>query len=603
MSTEQALRIGARSFASVVCLVFLATTFRAAWKSATPDFPSYYTGAKALIEGERLRDLYDWTCFKRAMSRAGIDDQLGTWVPQTPLTMLPMVPLTPFAPQTARRIWIAVSLSLLIVTLWVLSRLSSLRIEHLILLAACGFVSLHMNFVLGQYYVLLLFLLAMAYYCLERAHPTAAGILCGVAFGLKLYGGPFLLYFAVRRNWRAVAGMAVTIFGTIALTIGLFGWNEFTHYATRILPRTLDGGSVDPYHPTIASLSTMLRRTFMAEPEFNPHPILNAPWLFFFLRTLSLLAIVAYGLLALRKSGGMPERRAFAWFTIIVLMLSPSTPHYTFLILLLPVVLLLEDARPGWKAFLVLWFTLVTLNLPLAGLFPKVWLLFVVYLVYGFDYWRSAPLRWTIATGICVLAIASVDAHGRMIDYLQEPARRFQPFAVEKGKIFSGFPAVTAAGVFYQSMGQRRYVLHWAHDGTIKELCFHGSALCPIALAPGGPVQFELLADGVSRFMAFDPRTRTVTEQVTPHLATGAAMSPDGKWTAFTSVSGGAQQISLVSAADGRTVALTGGSCNNWSPAWAVDSTALIFASDCGRGLGAPALYRAEIGAVPPPAR
>jgi len=599
MFTARNLRIGARILASLACLLFLATTFRAAWQSPSPDFPSYYTGAKALLEGDRLRDFYDWTWFKRAMSRAGIDDQLGVWVPQTPLTMLPFVPLAPFAPQTARRIWIVAGLALLVATLWILSRLTAIRFACLILLASLCCVPLHMNFILGQYYVLLLFLLTLSCYCLERSRPVAAGVLCGVAFGLKLYGAPFLLYFAVRRNWRAVAGMGAAAVGAIVLAIVFFGWNEVAWYAASILPRTLDGGSVDPYHPALASLSTMLRRAFMAEPEFNPYPLLNAPWLFFFLRAFSLLAVIGYALLALGKSAGMPERRAFAWFTIVVLLLSPSTPHYTFVLLLLPVPLLLEEAPPRRRILLLAWLALMSMNLPFANLFPKVWLLLLVWLLYGFGNWRTASLRWIAVVGIAALGLAALDARHRMAAWLQEPAARFQPFAIEKGRIFSGFPAVTAAGVFYQAMGERRYELHWAHDGIIEHLHFPANALCPVALAPGGPVQFEFLARGVSRFMVFHPRTRTVTAQLAPHPVSPADLSPDGKWKALASLAEGTRQILLLNTASGRIQALTGGQCNNSSPVWTLDSSALIFASDCGRGLGAPALYRAPVPAAP----
>ena len=47
---------------------------------------------------------------------------------------------------------------------------------------------------LGQYYVFFLFLLTLAFYCLDRAKSMRSSLLCGVAFGLKLYVGPFLLY-------------------------------------------------------------------------------------------------------------------------------------------------------------------------------------------------------------------------------------------------------------------------------------------------------------------------------------------------------------------------------------------------------------------------
>jgi hypothetical protein len=601
MNVERAARISSRILAIGACALFGAMAFRDSWRSPTPDFSLYYTGAKALLEGDRLRDLYDWTAFERMMSRAGIDDQIGGWAPNPPLTMLPMVPLASFPPGAAMRMWNGIGLALLLTTLWILSRLSRIRLEYLLLLAACGFTAFFMNFILGQYYIVLLFLLTLAWWCLERNRPAAAGVWCGVAFGLKLYAAPFLLYFAMRRNWRALAAMSATMLTMAALAIGLFGWPESWHYATVILPRTLDSGSQGLYHPAVASLTALLRRTFVAEPELNPSPVLNAPWAFFFLRAFLLLSILAFALIGIRKTGGCLERHAFAWFSIALLLLSPHTPHYTFMLLLLPVVLLMEDAGAPRRFLLAVWFTLMTLNLPFPALFPKAWLLLMLYGICGLPYWRSARPGWMVAIAACALLIAGVGAHFQMASYEREPGRRFRPFAVEKGKLFSDFPAVTTAGVFYQSTGGTpaggsQYVLHWLHnDGSIEALRFDGSALHPVALGPQGPIQFELVTRGRSRSMQFDPRTRNTSEGHAPGGDSGSVTSPDGKWIAWTSTAERAAQIVLKNTVTGAIAPLTGGNCNNFSPAWTLDSKALIFASDCDRALGIPALYRAEI--------
>jgi Tol biopolymer transport system component len=73
-------------------------------------------------------------------------------------------------------------------------------------------------------------------------------------------------------------------------------------------------------------------------------------------------------------------------------------------------------------------------------------------------------------------------------------------------------------------------------------------------------------------------------------------VSPDGRWIAFETDRDGPKQIWLQDAASGREVRVTGGHCNNTSPAWELDSSAIIFASDCGRGIGLPSLYRAKVG-------
>jgi Tol biopolymer transport system component len=76
---------------------------------------------------------------------------------------------------------------------------------------------------------------------------------------------------------------------------------------------------------------------------------------------------------------------------------------------------------------------------------------------------------------------------------------------------------------------------------------------------------------------------------------TDPAISPDGKWVAFTSTSTGSQQIRLRNIATGEAQLLTGGNCNSSSPAWELDSQTVIFASDCGRAFGMFALYRAPL--------
>jgi Tol biopolymer transport system component len=72
-------------------------------------------------------------------------------------------------------------------------------------------------------------------------------------------------------------------------------------------------------------------------------------------------------------------------------------------------------------------------------------------------------------------------------------------------------------------------------------------------------------------------------------------VSPDGKWEAFTGAFGGSKQIWLRDIATGKAKQLTAGSCNSAAPAWELDSSSVVFASDCGRAYGLPSLYRARI--------
>src|SRR5215471_10980218 len=313
----------------------MATSFRSGWTQEETDFPNYYTAAVLVRKHQPLRRYYDWTWFQRQMSYAGVE-RFGAYTPQTPLTMLPMVGLTGFPLQQAKRIWLLFNLGFLGLTIWAVSRVSFLRWEFVAPLALCGYGSLNTNFLYGQYYVFLLFLLTFTFFLLHRNSASSGGFVAGVAFGLKLYGGPYLLMFVAKRKWKAAAGMVVAVALVGIIAVALFGWRDIWFYTTRILPRTLEGGSVDPYHPGNPGISTMLRHLFVAEPELNPSPVWDAPWLFFFLRSFSALAIVAFTLLGLTQNSPTRIHRDFAWFTIMILLLSTSVASYTFILLLLP---------------------------------------------------------------------------------------------------------------------------------------------------------------------------------------------------------------------------------------------------------------------------
>jgi hypothetical protein len=585
-----------RLLAVITFLFLLATAFRDGWTRPETDFANYYTAAVLVRQHQPLRDFYNWTWFARQMNYAGNETQIGAYTPQTPLTMLPMVGLTRYSPQRAKQIWMLFNLIFLGLTIWLLSRVTRFRFEAIWLLAFSGYFSLRTNFLYGQYYIFLLFLLTLAFYFLRRKNYLLGGSITGIAFGLKLYGGPFLLYFAARRQWKAFIAAGAMLLILVGIALVLFGPANVHYYATQILPRSLEGSSVDPYAPGVPTLSNLLRRSFVADAELNPHPLWQAPWLFFFLRSFVSLAIVA--LLSLGTGLKLTTaQHAFAWFIIAVLLLSSSTASYTFIVLLLPVVLLLEGSGPRRSIFLVISFVLLTLPLHPVSLFPKVWLLFILFFAVGWPQWRELPPRWVAAAIVMSAMVAVVDARRHILSYDDEPAQHFERVGVQHGGTFSSFPVVSEAGLFYQSMGKDRYVLRWLHDHRDEVLSFEGHALHPRLAPDGQSIYFELVANRSSTMIQFDPTTRKATPltMAVPADATASVVSPNGKWIAFESAKNGPTQIWLRDLLNGTEKQLTGGNCNSSSPAWELDSSTILFASDCGRAFGLPALYRARL--------
>jgi len=651
--------------------LFLATTFRMGWTRLTTDFPNYYTAAVLARRGLPLRHYYDWTWFQRQMNFTGSKSQLGAYIPQTPVTMLPLIPLSWLPQQDAKRAWLLLNLCFLVASLWMLHAMTRYSMAELAVITFIGYRALHENFLYGQYYVFLLFLLTWAIFSLARGRPFWSGALLGGVFALKLYGGPFILYFAWKRQWRAVAGMLVSAAAFAAVSFYLFGWADNVYFLSHVLPRSLEGMTLDPFHPANGTFSTLLRRAFLGEPELNPDPLLNLPFLYFFLQPFIALTVLAFALIPRGESP--PDRRDLAWFLVAMLLISPNTASYTFVILL-PAIALLEPTLLFVAAYALLCLPLYSVW---SWFFPRVWILLALYLVAGRDHWRTLRLRSAAIAVALACAIATPLAIIRQRNHEREPSRQFERLAIQKGAVYSSSPVSTAQGIFYESIDQGRYVVAWLQGTRKRTLLFEGEAFHPASNPAGGPVYFELVAGGHSRIMALDTTTgksevvvstdfeptepavspdgrliafvtrgalairragTTVTRNLpgpvhdaaffpdSARLAVSAgpeghahiflldlvsgrtdpltngmdeeihpAVSPDGGWLAFTRSSHGTEQVWAQNLQTGASRQLTGGQCNSFSPSWEPAASALIFASDCGRGLGLPGLYRAPM--------
>jgi len=581
----------------LLAALFFLLILRPAWKQIETDFPNYYTAAVALRNGSSLPELYDWTWFARQMNRAGFGVRIGAYTPQTPLTMLPFVPLTNLPPLAAKRVWIVLNCGFLVATLGLLSTVTRFRVSQLAVFAACGWDAWRANFAYGQYYVFLLFLLTLMFTAAVRSQEKTAGALAGVGFALKLYTAPYLLWFAVRRKWRAAGAMAAAVLVACLAALWLFGWHGTAYYLTEVAPRSLEMGSINPYHPGNSTVSTLLARAFLREPELNPAPAFACPWLFFFLRPLISLGIL--GWLTLGARGAADDKRTFACFTIALLLLSTSVGSYSYVLLFLPAVVWLDEATPGEGVAVVLLFLLATApNLArFAFFFPRVWIL-AIWLAYaGTRCFRTIePAAWLrLAAAVLVAALGTAAFAVR--SYRRGADQQFEAVKAEPGAGFSSSPAVTRFGLFYQAMGTDRYVLRRLRDGKIETFAFEGHAFRPSARGPEGPIDFELVANGTSAEMELDPvtgRVRTRSE-TGPLPAPGPIASPDGRWTVSAVAGAGPRRIWLERSDGTGGRWLTGGPCSSWDPAWELDSRSIVFASDCGRAVGLPTLRRARI--------
>jgi len=644
------------------------------WSSKTTDFPNYYTAARMVLSHADLQTLYEYPDFQRSMNRAGFEEQLGGYVPQTPIACLPFIPLTLLGPVQARRVWLTLNLAFLWLTLWMLSKTTTFRIPELWLIVCCGYPALRQNFVLGQYYVVLSAVIALAFYSLVRFRNLLAGCALGVAVSLKLYGAPIVLFLACKRRFRVVAAISAVIIVALIIIFARFGSGGMTYYFTQVLPRSLAGETLDPFNPANNSMSTMLRRIFIAEPELNPYPVVVSPFAFTFLKTAFTFVVLGLPSLVACVRRGALTPIEFAWWAIAMLLVSPNTALYTFVLLFVPVALLLEhNPRRRWALILIPYFLLcLPLRPSWSWTFPKVWLLVLLFTVAGYRFYRD--INRAAATKLTVLALTASFAVAIVSTRRPEiPAKGAVPFTTFESAIYSNAPIVTASGIFYESIKGERYTIRRLSDDRVETTEFPGNAFRPALADSGEKVYFELVSHGRSSLNYIDLRSRRhgalqlnqpdphdvavshdgrllafvsrgdlfiLDGQQLRHLLTPApvrspsfaagdgfliyvsvtsgcfqiwmldlasrkntvllrlqaeiadtSMSPDGTVLICAQRRSGPWQIWAYNLADRSFTQLTDGPCNSRAPSWSLDSRAIVFSSDCNRGVNLPALW------------
>jgi hypothetical protein len=500
---------------------------RPAWRLLDGDFPNYYTAALLVRKQQALHLFYSWPWFQRQITEAGFGLKMGGYIPQTPLTMLPLIPVSFLPPERARQVWLVLNILFLAVSLVLIARTTRLRFAAVWLIALCSYPALRSNLLSGQYYLLLLALLAFCAYCMDRGHDGMAGVAAGMAAALKLYGLPLALFFIASGRKRAALAMGLSLAACLGTAICVFGWHDVEFFLSIILPRALTGETLDPYNPGNGSAATLIRRLVVREPELNPYPILDNPALFSFIWTGFALTVVVTAILGTRPCAANPlsMRKRFAWWVIAMLLISPNSASYTFALLPLPAALLIDKGR--WRRSMVLLGINMLIALPLAGgwrsLFPRFWLLLLAFGMAGWEDIRRIPRRH-LAIAMASILVASVCASA--LRRSSDPPGK--PAVVKKGAIYSGSPAASGDEIAFASIDGERYNLHISQGDSVRSISMDGHVFHPALPDSGTPVYFELLQGSGLRVMVLHPAENLIEGVSGTEAVDGFAVSHKG---------------------------------------------------------------------------
>jgi hypothetical protein len=690
---------------AVLFLAFMAYGFLPGWRAMNTDFPNYYLPAAIHHQRIAIDRAYEWRWFQRHKDHQQIDQTLVGFAPSPPLCAVPLLPLAGLPSLQAKRVWIAINLGFLALSLWLLHRVTRLPWRRILLLTFLCIAPLKENFLFGQYYVCILLLICVAYYAHCRGHRFTSGSLLAVAASLKIFPVFFAILFLRRRNWRALAGMAAGGAALAAISIFILGWNVHQIFLFEVLPRALHGEMVSPYTLQWNSLTAIWHRLFLLEPEMNPSPVLGmlfsagsaAPGVLYALLQAATAATLLFSFLLLTGEGETSRGTAWEWATFLpmLLLMSSMPTAYHHCVLIFPAIvgldfLLAQPARRSAGTFVLL-FALVCFPFPtpmwlhLQGRLVALLLTYVLLLV-------RAPERANLRTRKVLFALAAGFVAMLTVSSLHSLRNRDQDFGRRvsgTADIFATFDAVPAPGglvldamhfaeniqayraiklpdknllpvpgsgdvlaiaaspesefVYFEIANQRSQIYRlpaskiamplasaqYVADGEDPAISPDGHWLAFLR-EDHGHTAIWLAKDGASPAMAegaenlLDPLEMTITNAGDIIAASGSAadpllvllhagserverltdiggpvrypaISPDGQRLAFSRRESGSWQLFVRDLGSGRENRFTQGACNAMSPHWETPQ-ALVYVSDCGRGLALGAAARVNVG-------
>jgi len=669
---------------AIQAVFFIWLTLVPGWRSLLSEFPNYYLAAELYHQGIPVDRSYEWAWFQRQNDHLNVRDGLVSFAPNPPSSIIPLLPFTRLSPLAAKRAWMMCTLVLLALSLLALRQTTQLGWRRLILITSLSTLPLRVDFKFARYYVLILFLISVAYYAASRNKRLSSGLSWSAAAAMKLFPAISVILFIRKRDWRALSGFLVGTVALVSISIALFGMDVHQVFVREVLTQASRGDWLGPYSLYQNSFITLWSRFFLFEPQLNPAPLVNSPLIYSLLMALTVTALV-FGFLLSIQNDDLPHAEALRWASLPPLMLLLSTyasaDHSCILIFsaIVAIDALLARGQPRMAFALLIIYMLAAAPIPnkmtsylphrLVGMTAFYGLL--LHNLSNGMLWREAK-RWWILGLLSVIGLTisnyrtanhaedfnrrvtiSTDGYrfanpvpvGNSVGLTEMLRGKYRPILLSNGivrDLSSSGDALSVAGspasdAFYSEQAERTSLLIKIPANGVRETITEGQD--PVLSSNGKWLAF-IREDHESRsawLLATDsaeapqvvvpPTEQAIDVTVTndgdviaaggkvsdPHLVrvnhgTGEvvsmaeighpvrypAISPDGKRLAFSRREAGSWHLFIRTLANGSEWQLTHAPCNAISPAWESDHS-LLYATDCGRGVGLSALARVAV--------
>ncbi len=230
-----------------------------------------------------------------------------------PHFQLLIAPLTRLPLPAAAAVWRALNAAALCACVWWLARTSRQAWSAADVGALLAWSPMQSTINLNQLTWILWPLLVAAWWCWRRDRWTAGAVAFGIALSFKAFLGLFLIWLALRRQWRALAVSLATAAAALTVGIAAYGWSVCRAWLGAV-------ASVEwSYAVMNASLRGILARSLTASGSAGA-PVAVAPGL---VDPLFLAGAVAIAIISLARTRTASVDRSWPELMAASLLASP----------------------------------------------------------------------------------------------------------------------------------------------------------------------------------------------------------------------------------------------------------------------------------------
>jgi Tol biopolymer transport system component len=542
---------------AILAGLFAGRTLWPAWRSLNTDFPNYYVAARLYTQGASLARVYDWVWYQRQKDHLGLEKRIVSFVPFTLYSAMPLVPFASMAPLTAKHYWLVICLVLLGFSVFLLCRMTRLGVLRTAMLVLLAIEPLHTQFLYGQLHILMLLLILAAFWFYSKDWPVVSGGMLAIAAAFKIYPILFVFYFLRKKQWRAVAGLVGVFVLLAALSVVLFGMEVNREYVQEVLPRIARGEGLDPYNLGWNSITGVLHRLFLSEPQLNAHPIVDSPAAYVLLQPLAsaFLFIPLLWLLTPYRASTDREALDYGAYIVGLLLLSTHPASYHYVVLIAAAVLvtntLLHAGRKSHALLFVVLYALACLPThrsgPRAGALAVLTsssrliftlgifaLLLAILTSLSAKTWRER-LRSPGALAFVPLFLAMISA-GWLDNYTRFHQKDAgERIAMGSDSLLKSMPSMSDGRIAYTELHSADYAVGTVDENQLS--IFEAKAdLFQPAVIPNSSQALVELAETTSKIVKLDLSAGAVSGQSLPIVVNDGespVISADGRWLLF----------------------------------------------------------------------